>query len=138
MASAGCRARRSRSRRRRTDSESSATSRGDGGEGTVQEAVLVAPVHAGALLDGGSFAELGGGAEDEALGQGAELPLRVVSEGEGAVGDVFEAEGGHVGPRVQLANLGMDDVVERQQERLGRRVRLEEEGVAGGQQRDGG
>ena len=63
------------------------------------------------------LAEVASRPDDESLGQGAELAFRPVAEHEVLVVGRVELEVGQVGAGVELADLGVDDVVEREQER---------------------
>jgi hypothetical protein len=76
------------------------------------------------------------GALDEPLGERAQLAGRVVSDAERVIGVGVELERGDIGTGVELPDLGMDDVVERQQERPGVGVSLEERGIGLGEERD--
>lgn len=58
--------------------------------------------------------EMGGGAFDQTLRERAQPPVRVICHPEGTLGQQEEVEIGNVGARIELANLRVNDVVERQ------------------------
>ena len=74
--------------------------------------------------------EVGGCPVDESFGEEAEPSCRAVADYKRVLTVIREVEDRDVGVRIQLSHLGMDDVVEGQQERH-RRVVADEEGRVG-------
>ena len=87
-------------------------------------------MHATALLDRHPLGEVDRGSLDEPLGEKTQAPSRAIADHEGALSFVREVEDRDVGVGIQLSHLGVDDVVERQQEWLRRVVAREEVRVA--------
>ena len=74
---------------------------------------------------------------DQPFGERAEPARRVVPHHEHVIPGRVEVELRYVGARIQLAYLGMDDVVERANERASRGVPGEQPRVVLGEQRHG-
>ncbi|MNN53261.1 hypothetical protein D3C81_1680040 [compost metagenome] len=73
-------------------------------------------MHAIEVVDVQGFAVVRGGAFDEAVRQRAEAARGAVGHQQRAVRVVVEAEGGYIGAWIDLADFGMDDGVDAEDE----------------------
>ena len=60
-----------------------------------------------------------GGSLDKALGQGTQSPGRAIAHHEPSIGGFVELEFRNVGAGIDLADLGVDDVIDTQDEEAG-------------------
>src|SRR5262249_16801963 len=86
-------------------------------KGDLEEAPIVAAIHASRLFDSHLLAEGSGRSFDEAFGEGTQASAGSVAHEQHVLCRRVELEHRYVGPGIDPANLRVDDIVEGEEER---------------------